>query len=243
MNKEFRRMMELAGLAEIKVNDPIPNVRITEKSYKDANADVIMEIIYKDAGDEGRSEEFSDTLQNVLDKLSKKQDSLHKFYYNFENLYRYMDNNISDIFELEELSTKENITSLINYYTNNDIQGVLNFIANIYNENSNQGPFTIEDTGIIDDSNGEFITYDEIKEGIEKVLLPFMTLYNQLGNSFTVAYGDYNGDNYLIETTENGISAAECLFDEDFTEALSTFDRGGFLTVDRETYRENPEVF
>jgi hypothetical protein len=243
MNKEFRRMMELAGLAEIKVNDPISNVRITEKSYKDANADVIMEFIYTDSESEGRSEEFSDTLQNVLYKLSKKQDSLHKFNYNFKNLYVYMDYNISDIFELEELSTKENITSLINYYTNNDIQGVLNFIANIYNENSNQGPFTIEDTGIIDDSNGEFITYDEIKEGIEKVLLPFMTLYNQLGNSFTVAYGDYNGDNYLIETTENGISAAECLFDEDFTKALSTFNKAGFLTVDRETYRKNPEVF
>jgi len=46
MNKEFKRMMELAGLAEIKVNDPTINVRITEKSYKNANADIIMEFIY-----------------------------------------------------------------------------------------------------------------------------------------------------------------------------------------------------
>jgi hypothetical protein len=235
-------------LNEMRVNEPgVLYIKATSESYTDVDADIIVEFIYSDSEMGGRFSEYNDTLQNVVNELKKDINYLAGGYYGFKDLYRFMKGPISDIFE--DTLTKNDALTLVDYYNNNDNQGILKYILDANNstdywQSQEELPYIEGDHIIVEPDKEELMSLKEIKDDIEDVLLPFVTLYNQLGtNKFTIAYGYYVGEEYLVERHNDGISYKEPLWDEDYSRTLSEFNNKGFLTVSYKDYKENPEVF
>lgn len=240
---EIKRMQQLAGLNEAFINIPSEILRVTTKSYKDADASIIDKFITQDSENGGRSSTFSDTLQNVVEELKENIHNLYSDLYKFSNLFFFSSGVLSEIYE--DNFTKNDALTLVDYYNKNDNQGLLEYILDAQQKaSSGMDDLYIENNAIIDPNNGELITLTEIKKDIKKVLLPFITLWSELGtDNFTIIYGDYIGETYLVEAEENGIKYIEPLFNADFDKVLSIFEPNGFMTIDQEAYNDNVEVF
>jgi hypothetical protein len=240
---EIKRMQQLAGLNEAFINAPKEALRVTTKSYKNVNADIIDEFISHDNEYGSRSSEFNDTLQNVVEELKENIYNLYSDFYKFSDIYRFSDGVINEVFE--DTLTKDIVLTLVDYYNKNGNQELLEYILDAQQKaQPNVDDLYIENNNIINPNDGELITLTEIRKDIEEVLLPFVTLWNELGTgSFTILKGSYIGETYLIEAEEDGIQYIEPLFDEGFDKVLSTFESNGFMTIDQEAYDDNVEVF
>ena len=230
-------------LKEIKIEPRGGIIKVTNKPYKDINADIILELHYINMENGGVSSYFDDSLQNVIKQLRQNPNNLIGYVFEFHNLYQYM-RVLGEIYE--DTLTKDDVLTLVDYYNNNDDQALLEYVKNSMENNyggTNDDPLVIENNLIIDPNTGEVITINDIKNDIRDILLPFVTLYNQLGNSYTIVYGDYVGEGYLIDKDDRGISITEPLWDRDFQNPLSKFTKGGYIEIDGKSIDNNVHVF
>lgn len=234
-------------LKEIEISKPGKiSIKVTNKSYIDVNSDIIIEFIYQDSEFSTRSSEFNDTLQNVVKELKQNINNLYSDHYKFTDLHKYMSVELSEIFDV--FTTKDEILTLVDYYNKNQYQELLEYILEAQSKTEywqqQEDKLYIEGNSIMDPTGVEIITLNEVKEGIEEILLPFVTLYNQLGNTkFTIGDGEYVGEDFIIEADDDGIWYTESLMNEDFNRVLSVFTKNGYITIDKKDYNENPEVF
>jgi hypothetical protein len=243
MNNNFNLKQYLAEnrlLSEIEVGLPGAVIKVTNKPYKALNSELdkyLLDTIYDIEENNGRSEVFNEPLQEVIEGLRNNSNLLYSVHirpndiiYKTKHLTYILDEDEND-FNIEDIQT------LVNLYNNNDDQGLIDYFVSKY------GLTQEEDNFLIDESNGEVYSLNDIKQDIKNYLIPFISAYNELGNrSYTIVYGDYT-EGYLVETDNESIIYKESLFNEDFDTPLSTFDKRGNLVVKGDIERENPMVF
>jgi hypothetical protein len=243
MNNNFNLKQYLSEgklLSEIEVRIP-GNIRITNKRYKDLNPELnklLIDSVYNIEDGNGRSEVFSEPLQDVMESLKNNNNLIYSGHItpnDIVNETKYLTYILS---EDENDFGIEDAQILVDLYNNNDEQGLIDYFVSKYG--LTQG----EDDYLIDESNGEAYPINDIKQDIKNYLVPFILSYNELGNSFyTIVYGDYINEGYLIETDSDSIIYKESLFNSDFDKALSKFDKRGNLVIRGDVEEENPMVF
>jgi hypothetical protein len=93
------------------------------------------------------------------------------------------------------------------------------------------------------DEQGEVYSLYGIQKDIKNYLIPFISAYNELKDSYSVIQGSFVDEDFLVETDDESIIYKSSLFNEEFDEALSTFDKRGNLVVKAGIEKENPIIF
>jgi hypothetical protein len=228
------------SLNEIEVGLPGAVIKVTNKPYKALNPELnnfLIDSIYSIEENNGRSEVFDAPLKEVIEDLRNNSNLLYSgiitpndIVYKTKYLAYILSEDEND-FDIEDIQI------LVNLYNNNDDQGLLDYFV------SNYGLTQGEDDYLIDESNGETYPINDIKQDIKDYFVPFISAYNELGDSYTIISGDYATEEYLVETDDESIIYKESLFNSDFDTSLSTFDKRGNLVVKGDIERENPMVF
>jgi len=242
MNNNFNLKQYLSEgklLNEIEIGLPGAVIKVTNKPYKALNSrlsEYLLDVVYEIEEGSNASSHFDALLQDVIEKLRNGEDSLYHanirpndIIYKTQYLTYILDEDENDF-------TIEDIQTLVNLYNNNDDQGLLDYFVSKYG-------LTQDDNFLIDMSNAGVYTANNIKQDIKEHFIPFISAYNELGDSYSVIQGSFADEDYLVETDDEYIIYKASLFNEEFDEALSTFDKRGNLVVKADVERENPEVF
>lgn len=233
-------------LKEIEISTPGNTaIKVTNLPYKDIDASIIVDFVYKDNEMGGESSHYNDTLQNVVKEIKNNPNKLYSHPYGFRDLYRFIPGILGEIYE--DTLTKNDVLTLVDLYNKKDNQRLLEYVKDALETHTYDDlptdPLTIENNMIIDPNSGEVIALTQINEGIEEVLLPFVTLLDQLKGNYTITYGDYVGEGFLIERYGDVILGVESLYGKEFNGTLSEFTKRGTMVINSKTYQENPEVF
>lgn len=231
---------DLEGLNEIEVGLPGAVIKVTNKPYKALNPELnkyLIDLIYDIEENNGRSEVFNEPLKDVIEDLRNDSNLLYSGIITPNDIV-YKTKVLTDILSEDENDFHlDDIQILVDLYNNNDDQGLIDYFVSKY------GLTQFEDHFLMDESTTEVYTDYNIKQDIKNHFIPFISAYNELGDSYTIISGDYANEEYLVETDDESIIYKESLFNSDFDTSLSTFDKRGNLVVKGDIERENPMVF
>jgi hypothetical protein len=243
MNNNFDLKQYLAEsrlLNEIEIGMPGTAIKVTNKPYKNLNSELnnyLIDLVYNIEDGNGRSGVFEAPLNDVIEDLRNNSDLLYSGHITPNDIV-YQTEVLTDILSEDENDFNlDDVQILVDLYNNNDDQGLIDYFVSKYG-------LTQEEDNLLDDQNGEFYIINDIKKDIKEHFVPFISAYNELGNrSYTIVYGDYVNEGYLIETDDESIIYKESLLNEEFDETLSIFDNKGYLRIKGDIERENPIVF
>jgi len=243
MNNNFdlkKYIAESRLLSEIEVGLPGAVIRVTNKPYKALNSELdkyLLDTIYDMEENNGRSEVFNEPLQEVIEGLRNNSNLLYSGHIRPNDIV-YKTKVLTNILSEDENDFHlDDIQILVDLYNNNDDQGLIDYFVSKY------GLTQFEDHFLMDESTTEVYTDYNIKQDIKNHLVPFISAYNELGDSYSVIQGSFADEDFLVETYNESIIYKESLFNTFFDTPLSTFDKRGNLVVKGDIERENPMVF